>query len=164
MNYVFIMKRYIENQIRLLNAIDTDCPTFDVLQVGDGLRQSIKDIELKASTEGQPEIVEACQMRGGPISIGLARLVLARCLAIVKDELPTDWLMVSEVAELLRVSESKVLGWIHNQQLIAKNLSTSDRPQYRIHLEDIQKLDTSSPEPNKPRRRRSQQKDYFPDM
>ena len=52
----------------------------------------------------------------------------------------------------------------NNQQLIAKNLSTSDRPQYRIHLEDIQKLDTSSPEPNKPRRRRSQQKDYFPDM
>ena len=153
------MKSFIEKQIR---EIDTDYP--DPVMLGDDLRQMLKDVELKATAEGFPEIVKACQIRSGPISISIARLVLSQCLAIANGEKPKDWLLVSEVAELLRVSDSKVLDWIKSGRLKSKNLSDSTRPQYRVHADSLKEFDDVSPE-TKPRRRRAstKPKDYFPD-
>jgi excisionase family DNA binding protein len=159
------MQDYIRKQMKTLEALttDADSPDYSALEVGDDLRQIIRDVELRATSEGLPEVVEACQLRDGAIGVRLARLILSRCLAMVKEETPTDWLLVSEVADLLRVSESKVRDWIASGRLQAKNVSDGNRPSYRIHVENIQQLDDTTPEAKPRRRTSSSTKDYFSD-
>lgn len=157
------MEHYIRKQVNTLEALtsDDDNPDYDPIEVGEHLRQLLHDVELMAATEGFPEVVEACQMREGPIGAKLARLILSRCLSLVKEEPSHDWLIVSEVADVLRVSDSKVLDWINTGRLQAKNLSDSNRPQYRIHIDNLKELDGTTPEAKPRRRKSSQSKDYF---
>ena len=158
------MEAYIRKQMRTLETLtaDQDSPDYDPVAAGHDLRQIIRDVELKAASDGFPEVVEATQMRHeSPVGIKLARLILSRCLKLIREETTTDWLLVSEVAELLRVSETKVRGWISTGRLQAKNVSDGSRPSYRIHVENIQRLDDTTPEAKPRRRKSSSTRDYF---
>lgn len=51
--------------------------------------------------------------------------------------MPTDFLTPPEIAKLLRVRESKVLGWIRSGRLPAINVSDGQRPRYRVRRADL---------------------------
>ena len=50
---------------------------------------------------------------------------------------------VKELVEVYGVSENTVLGWIHRGRLEAVNISDSNRPQWRITEEAINKFEAS---------------------
>lgn len=47
-------------------------------------------------------------------------------------EEPRTFLLLSEVAKLLRVSGEKVHGWIRRGELVAVNVGNEFRPRYRV--------------------------------
>lgn len=65
-----------------------------------------------------------------------------------------------EIAALLGVNSTKVLGWCRSGELRSANVSNGRRPRYRIHRDDLQAFlasRSSTPEPRrKPRRRQSE--------
>ena len=70
-------------------------------------------------------------------------------------------LTVPEVARVLRVRRSKVLGWIRKGKLKALNVTEQGRPRYRIYRHDLaaftslQAAVQSPPPPRRSPRRRS---------
>ena len=109
----------------------------------------IRRIEIEA-IEGHPAIVRACQIRSGPISTGLAREVLAACLAALPKR---DTLTPPQVARELSVSPDTVLGWIRTGQLKASQLGTNRRRYVITRLELDRFLERRQPETKRGRPR-----------
>jgi excisionase family DNA binding protein len=66
------------------------------------------------------------------------------------------YLTPPEIAKLLGVSQSKVLGWIRRGELKAVNVSNRDRPRYRVHQKawmHFLKAREVQPPPERTRRR-----------
>jgi excisionase family DNA binding protein len=63
-----------------------------------------------------------------------AVLTLASVLSKASDDKP---LTVPEIAKKLRVRQPKVLAWIRSGRLKAVNITTSGRPRYRVHPDDL---------------------------
>ena len=127
------------------------------------LPQLLTDLELKASDAGCFDAVDLCQVRQGPIGPQWARLILTRCLSAVSEQPePAPWLMVGEVADLMRVGESKVRQWLDEGRLKSVDVSNAGRTQHRIHIDALKFLDTSET-PSKPRRQPNKSEDFFPE-
>ena len=74
------------------------------------------------------------------------------------------YLTPPEIAELLRVSSEKVLGWIRKAELKAVNVSEGFRPRYRIRREDLDLfLRSREVQPPAPRAPRERQKPLTPE-
>ncbi|MEV0283479.1 helix-turn-helix domain-containing protein [Kribbella sp. NPDC050820] len=85
-------------------------------------------------------------------SVGEAQTT-RRCSRIV----PVAWLIVSEVAATLRVSQDHVRRLIRRGELPATNVATSGRPLYRVSEENIEQYMSerqTAPQPPVGRRRR----------
>ena len=68
------------------------------------------------------------------------------------------YLTPSEIAKELRVSQHKVLDWIHRAELRAVNVSNGTRPQYRVSQEALDTfLKSREVQPPLPRRMRPRQ-------
>lgn len=82
---------------------------------------------------------------------------------------PSRGLTTAEVAELLRVGQDKVLGWIRAGDLVATNTTSTrcGKPRWVISRESLDvflKGRSSEPRPKLPHRQRARgQTDYFPD-
>lgn len=81
------------------------------------------------------------------------------------------YLTPPEIARRLRVSQAKVLAWIHSGRLPAVNTSGGcERPRYRVHEADLEAFLAGlavHAAPPATRRRRAPQTDvidYFPDF
>lgn len=117
---------------------DPDLVDFEELQF------LIRRIEREATEVGNPAIVQACDIRSGPISTNHARSVLAACLAALPQP---STLTPPMVAKELSVSSDTVLGWIRSGALKAANLGTN-RKRYSIHRADLDRfLSNRKPEP-----------------
>ena len=76
-----------------------------------------------------------------------------------------SYLTPPEVAEILRVSHQKVLGWIHKAELRAVNVGNGVRPRYRVSREDLDsflKIREVQPPVPRPKRRRQRQPEGGP--
>ena len=142
------MREFLKKQIQYLTT-DHD----DAYAVADDCRLIIHDITVLAIESGLPEIVElaeACKLTRPAV-----RILLASCLELCPAEAEPvrDWLLVSEVAEKLRVSSNKVLGWVRDGQLQALNVNSGGRPSYRIKVDAIDLLQPIKlPPPRQPRK------------
>jgi excisionase family DNA binding protein len=68
------------------------------------------------------------------------------------------YLTPAEIAKLLRVSQHKVLGWIHRAELQAVNVSNGTRPWYRVSQDALDSFTKSREvQPPTPRYMRRQQ-------
>ncbi len=57
-----------------------------------------------------------------------------------------EWLRISEVAEILSISEKSVRRLINTQKLRAKNMSTGrKKPQWRIHVQWLEEFKENIP-------------------
>ena len=158
------MRDFLKKQ---LSYITTDSPCDDFAT--DDCRWIIGDVKDLAAESGLPAVVELC-LKCKPTRPAV-RLLIAECLASLSPEtekaIVRDWLLVSEVALQLRVSQNKVLGWIRSGVLPSNNVNDSDRPSYRVHEDDLRKFNPAKVQttPNRKRKRKSDDKnvDYFPD-
>ena len=67
----------------------------------------------------------------------------------------TRFLTPPAIARVLGVSPDKVLAWIAEGTLKAANLSSADRPRWKVHPDDLQTcLEGRSNRPKTARRRR----------
>ncbi len=115
------MKSWIRQQLKNLDTIAELSPA-----VANDLRDILHEAEHKAAKAGLPDAVKACQIREGGVGIGLARVILARCLEAANgsktEEKPTNGpFSVKEAAKLLRISQRKLYqdieaGLIEHQQ------------------------------------------------
>ena len=130
------MRDFLQKQIEYLTTDHEG----DGYAVADDCRLIIDDIKALAIEAGLPamvELTEACNPTRPAV-----RMLLASCVELcpVEAEPVRDWLLVSEVAERLRVSANKVLGWIRDGQLQAMNVNSGGRPSYRIKIDAIDHL------------------------
>jgi len=79
----------------------------DAILKGEDLRELISEVEAEAIKLGQPNIVETCRIRSGPICKSIATLVLSRCLANFHER-PVRLMTVDDVAAMLQVSERTI--------------------------------------------------------
>lgn len=130
--------------------------------IAESLRSIIRDVELVAVKNGQPDIVKACQVKSNLLSVKSARLIISKCLALLDDD--RAFLTPSEAAHQLRVSENKILTWIRGGRLQALNVNDSGRPSYRISPDDLKNINEQVPStPARKRKRKvSDDIDYFP--
>ncbi len=154
------MEKYILKQINTTEQLnkDQDRPDFDAVEVGRNLRQTLRDVELKAVTEGYPEIVDACQMRDGPISISIARLVLSQCLALAKGE-PVEplWFNVKDASVLLSMDEDRLSVLCKQGSIECRDDSKpgSTRRAFKIPKHAIESYTPAAANPKNSRRRKA---------
>lgn len=51
-----------------------------------------------------------------------------------------EMLRVNDIVKRVGVSKGKVLGWIRRGELVASNVSDTERPEYRINEEEFAKF------------------------
>jgi excisionase family DNA binding protein len=152
-------RHWLLAQLRFAENIDAH-PEPQV-QHFDDLRQVIAEASKRAAAAGLPDAVKACKIRRGAISAGIAREVLARCLAAVpgKSQVKKERLTPPQVAKRYGVSADTVRQWIETGELRAANVAApgTKRPRYRIEasaLADFDKRRTAEAKPPTPRQRR----------
>jgi hypothetical protein len=98
---------------------------------------TIKAARQIALSLGLIEVAKICERIKTPALEPLsAQKVLAECLSKLKQA--PESLTPPEVAKILKVNPGKVLTWIRSGALKATNVSQSNRPRYRITLEEIE--------------------------
>jgi excisionase family DNA binding protein len=152
------MKKYVKwlrLQIAEIDRLESEPITGTMF---DDLRSVIHEAERRAATASVADAVRACQIRQGPIGVGLARQVLSACLAACADEPSRDTLTVPQVARQLKKSRDTVRNWITTGKLRASNLNRpGKRPRWIVKRDDLDtflKKCQPDPRPEKPRRRR----------
>ena len=149
----------MKKQIKLLKQLTDRAFLSEDHEYGDPQQtfEHIQSLIHEIESVGSLTIVKICQAKIS--TLDKARQLIATAAA---DKPDGQYLVPSEVADLLRVSENKILSWIRDGRLTATNVNDTGRPSYRVHPDDIRNIAT--PEPTKPKRRKQDTgKDYFPD-
>jgi excisionase family DNA binding protein len=154
----FSMKKYarwLRAQLVEIDQLESEPITATMF---DDLRSVIDEAERHAAKAGMADAVRACQIRQGPIGVGLARRVLSACLAACADEPSRETLTVPQVARQLKKSRDTVRNWISAGKLPASNLNCpGKRPRWIVKRDDLDvflKKCQPDPRPAKSRRRR----------
>ncbi len=101
------MRAWLKKQLKVVDEY-VEFDEFDEQQ-GDELRAIVVETGRRASHAGLPDCLTACSIRPGPISPAIARKVLAKCLAAIKDE-QSPWLTVKQAAEHSGLSTKTIYG------------------------------------------------------
>ena len=131
------MRKFIEEK---LVEIDSMLGTYeDNQQLGEDYREIIKEVEDKTKELKQDKVRAFCHaIRDGGISHQIATQTLIDCLVVIEPENHNrDWLLVSEVADEMRVGQTKVHTWIREGRLQAFNVNDRGRPSYRIEKSEL---------------------------
>jgi len=127
-------KSWLKKQLAKLDEVERqelDLPDFE------GFRSIIHEAERRAAVAGVPNAVAACRtLRPGGISIGIAREVLAECLAAIPTDEPEQngqSLTVAAVAKRLGIGSKAVYRLCESGELPSHKLGK----QIRIRSDDI---------------------------
>lgn len=147
------MKKFLLKQLKELDEIEAawfnlDCPWETV-------QYMMEQISLRAGKLGLPELLTK-DIR----TIHDARVYIATCLNATNG---TNYLSVTQAAQLMQVNRDNVLSLINSGRLKATNTSKGYRPRYRIAKTDLENLGRAKEINKKNRKSKSTIPDYFPE-
>lgn len=148
-------KTYLNRKLKELDEISD--LYFELDNPLDTIEWIIEQIALCAGKLGLPELVESAKGK----TLHDARVYIAHCLQACQS---TDYLSVTQAANLLKVNRDNVLSLINSGRLKATNTSKGIRPRYRIAKIDLDAMGvvTGVVTGRKKRKSKSTIPDHFP--